>query len=48
MLTTYLLHREAEASDALVPFIEWVQTIKLPEDVRPVLPLKPDQKDVEL
>ncbi|HHZ6112394.1 TPA: LysR family transcriptional regulator [Pseudomonas aeruginosa] len=47
MLTTYLLHREAEASEVLARFIERVQAIESPEGCRPVLPPEPDQEDIE-
>ncbi|GAA4413934.1 LysR family transcriptional regulator [Advenella faeciporci] len=49
MLTTYLLRREAETSATIFRFIERVQTIELPEGVRPAPPLRPDtEEEVEL
>ena len=48
MLTTYLLHREAETSEVLSRFIERVQAIESPEGVRPVPPPELDQEDIEL
>lgn len=47
MLTTYLLHREAEISDVLARFIERVQTIESPEGAGPAPPSEPDQKEIE-
>ena len=47
MLTTYLLHREAEGSEVLARFIERVQAIESPEGVRPVPPSEPDLEDIE-
>lgn len=48
MLTTYLLHREAETSGVLVRFIERVQAIESPEGGRLVPPPESDQEEVEL
>lgn len=48
MLTTYLLHRQAETSAVLARFIERVQAIESPEGVRPLLPAEPDQEKIEL
>ena len=48
MLTTYLLHREAETSEVLARFIERVQAIESPEGDRPVPPPELGQEDVEL
>ncbi|ARA74769.1 MULTISPECIES: LysR substrate-binding domain-containing protein [Pseudomonadota] len=49
MLTTYLLRREGPASEVLTRFIERVQAIELPEDVRPASPPEPDpQEEIEL
>lgn len=47
MLTTYLLHREAETSEVLARFIERVQAIESPDGVRPVPPPELDQEDIE-
>ncbi|WP_193075189.1 LysR family transcriptional regulator [Pseudomonas sp. FME51] len=48
MLTTYLLHREAETSEVLARFIERVQAIESPEGARPTLSPEPDpQEDIE-
>lgn len=48
MLTTYVLHREGESSEVLSRFIERVQTIDLPEGVRPAqLPEADPPKDIE-
>lgn len=46
MLTTYLLHREAETSEVLARFIERVQAIESTEGVKPVPP-EPDQEEIE-
>ncbi|ABK47512.1 LysR family transcriptional regulator [Enterobacter hormaechei] len=48
MLTTYLLHREAETSEVLARFIERVQAIESPEGVRLVPPPESDQEEIEL
>jgi len=48
MLTTYLLHREAETSGVLTRFIERVQAIESLEDVGLVPPPEADQEEVEL
>ncbi|MBA6418136.1 LysR family transcriptional regulator [Pseudomonas sp. 5Ae-yellow] len=48
MLTTYLLHREAETSGVLARFIERAQAIEPPEGVRLVPPPEVDQEEVEL
>ena len=48
MLTTYLLHREAETSGVLVRFIERVQAIESPEGGRLMPPPESDQEEVEL
>ncbi|WP_372357084.1 LysR family transcriptional regulator [Xanthomonas sp. NCPPB 3443] len=49
MLTTYLLRREGDTSEVLSRFIERVQAIDLPEDVRPASPPEPDsQEEIEL
>ncbi|WP_336190536.1 LysR family transcriptional regulator [Pseudomonas aeruginosa] len=47
MLTTYLLHREAETAEVLARFIERVQAIESPEGVRPVPSPEPDPEDME-
>ncbi|HIE4498756.1 TPA: LysR family transcriptional regulator [Pseudomonas aeruginosa] len=47
MLTTYLLHREAETSEVLARFIERVQAIESAKGVKPVLPPEPDQEEIE-
>ncbi|WP_313023953.1 LysR family transcriptional regulator [Pseudomonas lopnurensis] len=48
MLTTYLLHREMEASGVLARFIERVEAIESPETTRPLSPPQPDQEEVDL
>ncbi|MCL6371526.1 LysR family transcriptional regulator [Pectobacterium atrosepticum] len=48
MLTTYLLHREAEMSGVLARFIERVQAIESPDGVRLVPPPGSDQEEIEL
>ncbi|MBA6418133.1 LysR family transcriptional regulator [Pseudomonas sp. 5Ae-yellow] len=48
ILTTYLLHREAETSGVLARFIERVQAIESPEGVRLVPPAESDQEEAEL
>ncbi|ENG0045659.1 LysR family transcriptional regulator [Pseudomonas aeruginosa] len=48
MLTTYLLHREAETSEVLARFIERVQAIESPAGVRLVPPTEPGQEECEL
>lgn len=45
MLTTYLLHREAETSEVLARFIERVQAIESPEGARPALSPEPDPQE---
>lgn len=47
MLTTYLLHREAETSEVLARFIERVQAIESAKGVKSVLPPEPDQEEIE-
>lgn len=45
MLTTYLLHREAETSEVLSRFVERVQAIESPDATRPVRPIEPDPEE---
>lgn len=48
LLTTYVLQREGEPSEAVSRFIERVQAIDLPEGVRPAPPPQPDPpEDIE-
>lgn len=47
-LTTYVLRREGESSEVLARFIERVQTLESPDDIRTTPPLEPDnQEEVE-
>jgi DNA-binding transcriptional LysR family regulator len=49
LLTTYLLHREAETSEVLSRFVERVHAIESPDTMRPVRPPDPDpEAEVEL
>lgn len=45
MLTTYLLHREAETSEVLSRFVERVHAIESPDAIRPVRPPEPDPEE---
>lgn len=48
LLTTYVLRREGEFSEVLSRFIERVQAIESPDDIRATPPLEPDtQEEVE-
>lgn len=45
MLTTYLLHREAETSEVLSRFVKRVQAIEFPDATKPVHPSESDPEE---
>jgi len=45
MLTTYLLHREAETSEVLSRFVKRVQAIEFPDTTKPVHPSESDPEE---